>query len=143
MQGQPMTVKKFVTTAFAATLLFALACGKGKEAAEKQQEGVDDQAPQVTATTTAESAASAAPAAAAPAVADAATISGTVKLAGNAPKMPAIQMSADTYCSSQHPSGQGAVDEEVVVGPAGELANVLVYIKNPPPGNYATPSTPA
>ncbi len=139
-----MTLRKFGTLVFTLTFVLALGCGKGKEAAEKQNEGTDDQAPQTAAAaSTADVGTSAAPAVAAPVVADAATISGTVKLAGNAPKMPAIQMSADPYCSSQHPSGQGAVDEEVVVGPTGELANVLVYIKNPPTGKYSAPNTPA
>jgi hypothetical protein len=54
--------------------------------------------------------------------------------------MPTIQMNADTYCQSQHASAP-ATDEEVVVGSGGELANVLVYIKNAPAG--ATTSTPA
>jgi hypothetical protein len=111
--------------------VFALACGKGREASERVNEGEDHQAPQAAAT---------APSAAAPAVDGAATITGTVKLDGPVPKMAAIPMGAD--CSSQ-PGGQGAVDEEVVVGPAGALANVLVYIKNPPPGKYSTPSKPA
>lgn len=125
-----MTLKKLVAFAFALTFVFA--CGKGREAAERPHEGEDAQPPQAAAT---------APSGAMPAVAGAATITGTVKLAGPAPKMQPIKMSAD--CSSQNLGGQGAVDEEVVVGPAGGLANVLVYIKNPPPGTYPAPSKPA
>ena len=64
-----------------------------------------------------------------------------MKFEGAAPKPTPIQMSADPYCQSQHPNGQGAEDEEVVVGPAGELANVLVFVKNAP--NGPAPSTPA
>jgi hypothetical protein len=138
-------MKKFVSLMFALTFVFVMACGKGHEAASKEQEGEDDEAGQTTtaaATNTAGGApASAAPAAAAPVVADAATLSGTVKFAGAAPKPAVIQMSADPYCQSQHPSGQGAEDEEVVVGPGGELANVLVYVKNAP--NGPAPATPA
>jgi hypothetical protein len=46
-------------------------------------------------------------------------------------------MGADPYCASQHPTPQ--MDEEVVIGPAGELANVIVYVENAPGGNYPTP----
>jgi len=54
--------------------------------------------------------------------------------------MPVIQMSADPYCQAQHASAP-ATDEEVVVGPGGELANVIVFIKNAPPA--PPPATPA
>ena len=131
-----MSMKKFLAMLYAFTLVFAIACGGGKEAAEKQDEGEDDEAPQATASSTS---GGAAPAAAPAVVADAATISGVVKLAGASPAMPAIQMSADPYCQSQHTTP--AKDEEVVVGPGGELANVIVYIKNAPSG--PAPSTPA
>jgi len=137
-----MTLKKFVSMMFALTLVLALGCGKGKEAASNDEEGEDDQAGQTT-TAAASTTGGAAPAAAAPAAvsADAATISGTVKFEGTAPAMPAIQMAADPYCQSQHPGGADANDEEVVVGPAGELANVIVYVKDAPAG--AVPSSPA
>ena len=131
-------MKKFVATLFAASLVFAINCGKGKEAKE-EEEGTDDQALQTSATTATGSTA----AAAAPAVvvsADAATITGTVKLAAAAPPMPTIQMSADPYCASQHASAP-VKDEEVVAGPGGELANVFVYIKQIN-GNFPAPSTP-
>jgi hypothetical protein len=133
-----MTLKKFVSLLFATTLVFSVACGKGKEAS-KEDQGEDDE---VQTTTTAASTASA-PAAAAPAAAavsaDAATLTGTVKFEGAAPKMPAIQMSADPYCQSQHASAP-AMEEDAVVGPAGELANVFVYIKDIK-GNFTAPST--
>lgn len=139
-----MSMRKFVSLMFALTFVFVMACGKGHEAASKEQEGEDDEAAQ-TATAASNTAggapAAATPAAAAPAVADAATLSGTVKFAGVAPKAAVIQMSADPYCQSQHPNGQGAEDEEVVVGAGGELANVLVYVKNAP--NAPAPSAPA
>jgi plastocyanin len=133
-------MKKFLALLYATTLVFALACGGGKETASKEDEGEDDQAPQTTtaAESTGAPAATAAPAAA---VADAATITGLVKLEGAAPKMPVVPMSADPYCQSQHAGGAGAEDEEVVVGAGGELANVIVYVKNAPAG--AAPSAPA
>src|SRR5207302_1869938 len=116
----------------------ALACGKGKEAKE-EEEGTDDQALQ-TATTATAGTAAAQPAAAAAPTAEGATITGMVKLTQAAPAMPAIQMSADPYCASQHTSAP-AKDEEVVAGPGGELANVFVYIKSIS-GNFPAPSTP-
>lgn len=138
-------MKKFIATLFAATFVLSLACGKGKEAS-KQEEGEDDV---VQTTTTAAQASgtggTAAPAASgstAPAAAaspDAATLTGAVKFEGAAPKMAAIQMSADPYCQSQHSTP--ATDEDAVVGAAGELANVFVYVKNIS-GNFPAPSTP-
>ena len=133
-------MKKFLALMFAATLV--VACGKGKEPTKDTDE-VDDNAPQTStavATNTGAAAPSTAPAAAAPVSADAATVTGTIKLAAAAPAMPNIPMGADPYCQSQHSTP--AKDEEVVVGPAGELANVFVYIKNPPAGNFPPPSTP-
>lgn len=129
-------MKKFLIVLLAGSL--TLACGKGKEAKD-EEEGTDDQALQTTATTATGSTAAAAPAA--PVVsADAATITGVVKLAAAAPSMPAIQMSADPYCASQHTSAP-AKDEEVVAGPGGELENVFVYIKQIN-GNFPASTTP-
>jgi hypothetical protein len=135
-------MKKFVSILFASTFVLTLACGKGKEAT-RQEEGEDD----VTKTQTTATAASApgatapaaAPAAAAAANPDAATITGTVKLAGTPPKMSPIQMSADPYCQSQHPTP--ALEPDVVAGPGGELANVFVYIRNIS-GKFSPPPTP-
>ncbi|PYQ27492.1 MAG: hypothetical protein DMF56_20285 [Acidobacteria bacterium] len=130
-----MSARKYLSLLFAFMLAFALACGKGKEVVD---EGEDDGALK-TADTAATSTAAATPAAAPVAVADAATINGLVKFEGAAPNMPAIPMGADPYCASQHPTP--AKDEEVVVGPGGELANVIVWVKNAPNGPAAT--TPA
>jgi plastocyanin len=133
-------MKKFVSLMFATTLVFSIACGKGKEAS-KEDQGEDDEQ---TTTTAAASTASGTPAAVAPAAAavsaDAATLTGLVKFEGAAPKMTNIQMSADPYCQSQHSSAP-ATEEDVVAGPAGELANVFVYIKDIK-GNFPAPSTP-
>lgn len=136
-----MTMKKFLTALLALTLVVTLSCGKGKEASKDDDEGEDDQAPQTTtAVASTEGGAAPAAAAAAPVSADAATLTGVVKFEAAAPKMPAIQMSADPYCQSQHTTP--ATDEEVVVSPAGELANVFVYVKNIS-GNFPAPATPA
>lgn len=64
-----------------------------------------------------------------PASADASTLSGVVKFEGVAPKNPTIEMSGDPYCET-HKTAAPVVDEEVLVSPAGELANVLVYVKD-------------
>lgn len=132
-----MPMKKFLTMLFATTLLVALACGGGREVAEEDLEGEDDE--EVVATDTSATATAAVPAAPA-AAADAATIMGLVRFEGAAPAMPPLQMAADPYCASQHRAAP-ARSEEVVVGPGGELANVLVYVRNAP----ATPAprTPA
>ncbi len=130
-------MRKFVTLLFASTLVFSIACGKGKEAS-KQDQGEDDETQ--TATTASGAPAIAAPAAAPVASADAATVTGLVKFEGTAPKMTNIQMSADPYCQSQH-AGAPATEEDAVVGPGGELANVFVYIKDIK-GNFAVPVTP-
>src|SRR5205085_3940194 len=123
--GETMTLRKFVSMLFALTLVLAVACGKGKEAANNEEEGEDDQAGQTASAGntagTAAPASTAAPVANAAVSADAATINGMIKLEGTAPKMAPLQMAADPYCQSQHPNGVDATDEEVVVGPAGEL----------------------
>jgi hypothetical protein len=133
-----MTMKKFLTMLLAMTFVAALACGKGREAASDEDEGEDDEQPAATASATATDGA-AAPAAAPAAAAGAATVTGLVKFEGTPAKMPALQMSADPFCQSQHPTP--TTDEEVIVGPAGELANVIVWIKNAP--NAPPTTTPA
>jgi len=128
-----MTMKKYLAILFAALVVFAVACGGGKS--EKADEADDDE--EHTSTAASSSTASAAPTVApAAASADAATVTGMVKLEGAAPVMSAIQMSADPTCQSQHTAP--VKTQDVVAGPAGELANVIVYIKDfkgvvPPP----------
>ena len=135
-----MSVRKSLNLLFMLMLVAALmACGGGKEVVDEAELGEDDQALQTAAAETAAGGTAAATAAATPAVADAATLAGMVKFEGAAPKMPNLQMSADPFCASKHPTPQP--DEEVMVGPAGELANVLVYVKNAPAG--APTKTPA
>ncbi len=130
-------MKKFLIVLLAGSLL--LACGKGKEAKEEDQ-GVDDQTVQTASTSTSTTVVTTSVVTSAPS-ADAATVTGLVKLEGTAPKMPPLQMAADPYCQSQHKNAP-VLDEEVVIGPGGELANVFVYVKNVN-GNYPAPSTPA
>ena len=121
-----MSLRKYLNLLFMLMLVLAVACGGGKEVVEEEDLGEDDGALATnTAGDTAAPAGGGTAAAAAPVVADAATIAGTVKFEAAAPpKMPPLQMGADPFCASQHPTP--ALDEEVVVGPAGELANVIV-----------------
>lgn len=56
------------------------------------------------------------------------SIKGVVKFEGTAPKPMRIDMSQDPICSKAHATP--ATTEEVVVGPAGGLANVVVYVSD-------------
>ena len=133
-----MSLRKYFNLLFALTLVLTVACGGGKEVVDEGELGEDDHAAP---TTAAEGATSGGAATAAPvAVADAATLGGTVKFEGAAPKMAPMQMGADPFCAAQHPTP--APDEEVVVGAGGELANVIVYVKDVP-GSYPPPQTAA
>ena len=56
-------------------------------------------------------------------------ITGTVKLAGDAPHMKGIDMSKDPYCSKAHATDPGHL-ETYVAGANGALANVVLYISD-------------
>ena len=127
-------MKKFLSMMFAFTVVFLVACGGGKEVSH-EDEGEDDQAPQTAATDTS----GGAPAAATAVSAEGATVTGLVRFEGAPPKVANLQMAADPFCQSQHKTP--VPDEEVVLGPAGELANVLVYVKGAP--NAPATNTPA
>lgn len=134
-----MSLRKYLNLLFMLMLVLAVACGGGKEVVDEDDLGEDDQALATTDTAAPAGGTPAAPAgSAAPVVADAATIAGLVKFEAAPPKMPPLQMGADPFCASQHPTPPA--DEEVVVGPGGELANVIVYVKNPPAGSYPPPA---
>ncbi len=97
-----------VSAVLLATLL--VSCGKKEESSESTP------------------APTAAPAAAPVDAATAGSVTGSVKLEGTAPKARKINMAADAYCNAQHPGG--ASDEEVVADTKGDLANVIVYVKD-------------
>lgn len=127
------SMKKFLTLLLAGTFTLAIACGGGGESAyeyEEEEEGA--------ATAEAGGAQTQQTAAAAPA--DAATITGLVKLEGTPPAMPPIPMGADPSCTAAHPTPVTA--EDVIVGPDGSLANVFVYVKDYN-GPAPAPSGPA
>jgi len=77
------------------------------------------------------------PAAAAAAPAGHAVIEGTVKLNGKPPEMAMTKRDADPFCAKTPTK-----EEEVVVGPAGGLANVVVRITDGATGHYDPPATP-
>src|SRR6266481_2020888 len=55
-----------------------------------------------------------------------ATLSGTVKFEGEAPKRMPLKMAADPSCGKQHPTP--ALSEDLVINQKGELQNVIVFI---------------
>jgi Carboxypeptidase regulatory-like domain len=69
-----------------------------------------------------------APAAAPVDAATAATITGSVKLDGAAPKEAKLKTDSDPYCAKMHSAAPLAA-EEVVIGKDGGIENVIVYIK--------------
>ena len=76
--------------------------------------------------------------AAAPPPAGNAVIEGTVKLNGTPPEMAMTKRDADPFCAKTPTK-----EEEVVVGPAGGLSNVVVRITDGATGHYDPPAAPA
>ncbi len=68
-------------------------------------------------------------------------ITGTIKLDGQVPHQKPIDMSKDPSCAQTH-TGAPATAENVVVGPNGGLANVVVYISQGLSGNESVASQP-
>jgi len=101
---------QYIMIGLAASLVLA-ACSKKEEAPPPTQPSA------------------AAPAAAPVDAATAATITGTVKLDGAAPKAVRLKTDSDPFCSKAH-ANSPLMSEEVEAGAKGELANVVVYIKS-------------
>lgn len=72
-----------------------------------------------------------------------ATISGTIKFTGARPANPPIDMSEEAACKAKYTAG-AAPRAETVVGNAGALGNVFVYVRSglPASAKYQAPSTP-
>src|SRR5258706_933192 len=71
----------------------------------------------------------------------AASVSGTVKFDGTAPKPTKIDMSQDAACKK---AGGDNMTETVVADDKGDLANVFVYVKEgAPDANYPMPAEKA
>ncbi len=68
------------------------------------------------------------------------SISGIVRLDGTPPVFRPINMSAEPYCAKAHP--KPLMPQQVVAGPDGALANVVVYVKGGDLQKYSFP-TPA
>ena len=70
------------------------------------------------------------------------SLKGTVKFEGTPPKPSRIDMSQDPLCAKAHPTP--ATTEDVVVGPGGGLANVVVYVSDGLTShNFQPPQQPA
>lgn len=67
------------------------------------------------------------------------SLKGSVRFEGPQPKRAPVRM--DELSRKLHQSQPR--DESVLVGKSGGLANVFVYVKNPPPGEYKPPGEPA
>ena len=67
------------------------------------------------------------------------SLKGSVRFEGPRPKRAPVHM--DESSRKLHQSQPR--DESVLVGKSGGLANVFVYVKNPPPGEYKPPGEPA
>ncbi len=70
------------------------------------------------------------------------TVSGKVKFTGVKPVMPKIDMSDEAVCAKKYTAPP--TEQTVLVGPAGGLQNVFVYVKAglPATAKYPTPATP-
>ncbi|HEX7704944.1 MAG TPA: carboxypeptidase regulatory-like domain-containing protein [Thermoanaerobaculia bacterium] len=135
-----MSLRKYLNLVLMLMVALALACGGGQEVVDEADLGEDDHALQKAATETAAGGGAAAAGSAAPVVADAATLNGLVKFEGPPPRMAPTPMSADPFCASSHSTTP--LSQEVIVGAGGEMANVIVYVKNitgnfPPPAQEA------
>jgi hypothetical protein len=73
--------------------------------------------------------------------ATAAGVRGTVKLDGPAPQRYPLQMAADPKCAAMH-QGKTVLAEDTLVDDQGGLANVFVWVENPPAGTHAAPAEP-
>ena len=107
----PRSLKGLMAPALAFALATA-ACGGGSEPAAPASSGA------------------AAPAAAPAEAVDpatAATITGTIKFEGDAPKPEPIKMNADPVCARE---GKGQTTEFILTGEGGSLQNVFVYVKD-------------
>jgi hypothetical protein len=70
-------------------------------------------------------------------VANAGTINGTINFAGDAPAMPAIDMSAEPTCAATHSTPPM---QQEVVATGGKLQYAFIYIRDGLTGTFATPA---
>jgi carboxypeptidase family protein len=106
--------------ALALVAAFALGCGGGGEEAQEEGAPADEAAQPVPADS-------------------AATITGSITFEGTPPPAEPIDMSEEPTCAEKH--SEPPAKHAAVVGAAGELANVYVYVKEGlAPRNWGTPS---
>ncbi|MDB4512926.1 PQQ-binding-like beta-propeller repeat protein [Akkermansiaceae bacterium] len=67
------------------------------------------------------------------------SLKGTIRFEGPRLKRAPVHMDE----SSRNLHKTQPLDESILIGQSGGLANVFVYVKNPPPGEYKTPGEPA
>lgn len=67
------------------------------------------------------------------------SLKGTIRFEGPRPKRAPVHMDE----SSRKLHKTQPLDESVLISKSGRLANVFVYLKNPPPGEYKPPTKPA
>jgi plastocyanin len=106
-----LRLKRLTLHVASAAVLALLAAGCGGKTGRSSQQTTNSEAPTV---------------AVDPATAG--SITGTVKLDGKPPVLRPINMSAEPACEKAHPNPVPA--PEVVLGPGGTLANVVVYVKS-------------
>jgi plastocyanin len=71
----------------------------------------------------------------------ASSITGTVTYTGKVPNLKPLAMDADPACAAKHSSP--VANEMLVLGAGNVMANVMVRVKTPVPGNFPAPSKPA
>lgn len=69
------------------------------------------------------------------------SLAGKISFEGTPPEQAAIDMEGDPKCAAMH-GDKPLIAEQVVVSENGGLANVFLYIKNAPEGDYPAPETP-
>jgi len=74
-----------------------------------------------------------------PKISSAPSLKGTIRFDGPRPKRAPVHMDE----SSRKLHKTQPLDESILVGKSGGLANVFVCVKNPPPGEYKPPGEPA
>ena len=71
-----------------------------------------------------------------------AAVTGSATLQGEPPAEFTLKMNADPKCEALYPDGPPQT-QYFVVGEGGSLADVFVYVENPPAGDHPVPATPA
>ena len=69
-------------------------------------------------------------------------VAGKATLQGDPPAEFKLKMNADPKCEALYPDGSPST-RYFIVGEGGSLANVFVYVTNPPNGDYPAPDAPA